>query len=106
MFVYVVMRIARAKLIHDCQSRRRNDWNWRIRRWFNSGQLGVTVMGPALFVIAILGCGEAEAPCRQVATADARYASRAACAAAAPAAIEQHIDAAYPVVVAECRPAG
>ncbi len=63
-------------------------------------------MGPALFVIAILGCGEAEAPCRQVATADALYASRAACSAATPAAIEQHIDAAYPVVVAECRPAG
>jgi hypothetical protein len=63
-------------------------------------------MGPALFVIAILGCGEAEAPCRQVATADALYATRAACSAATPAAIEQHIDAAYPVVVAECRPAG
>jgi len=63
-------------------------------------------MGPALFVIAILGCGEAEAPCRQVATADALYATRAACTAATPAAIEQHIDAAYPVVVAECRPAG
>jgi hypothetical protein len=63
-------------------------------------------MGPALFVIAILGCGEAEAPCRQVATADAVYATRAACTAATPAAIEAHIDAAYPVVVAECRQAG
>ncbi|MDB5697254.1 MAG: hypothetical protein JWN69_58 [Alphaproteobacteria bacterium] len=62
-------------------------------------------MGPALFIMAILGCGEAEAPCRQVATADAVYSNRAECTAATPAAIEQHMDIAYPVVVAECRAA-
>ena len=30
-------------------------------------------MGPAIFIIAIMGCGEAEAPCQQVRTLEARY---------------------------------
>lgn len=62
-------------------------------------------MGPAVFVIAILGCGEGEAPCEQVRIADARYESQAACTAATEAQLMRHSDLSYPVVVAQCRPA-
>ena len=39
-------------------------------------------MSVALYVIAILGCGEGEAPCQPVEVADVRYESREACLAA------------------------
>ncbi|MGE5721586.1 MAG: hypothetical protein ACM3YM_03920 [Sphingomonadales bacterium] len=63
-------------------------------------------MGPAYFVLAILGCGEGDAPCQQVAIASTQFASAAACTAETEAAVERYIDVDYPVVVAECRPAG
>jgi hypothetical protein len=63
-------------------------------------------MGPAIYVMAILGCGEATDVCEPVATIPARYESAEACNAATAAAIERHSDALYPVVVAECRAAG
>lgn len=59
-------------------------------------------MGPALFVMAILGCGEADNACRQVALAPARYESLDACNAATAAALPGYSDAAFPVVVAQC----
>lgn len=63
-------------------------------------------MGPGIFLIAIMGCGEGDAPCRQVRTLEARYESRAACTAATEAALVQNIDVDYPVVAAECVAAG
>ncbi len=61
-------------------------------------------MGPAFYIMAILGCGEAEAPCQTVATVPARYESQAACNAATEDALAEHAgDALYPVVVAQCR---
>ncbi|HEX8534176.1 MAG TPA: hypothetical protein VF662_08415 [Allosphingosinicella sp.] len=63
-------------------------------------------MGPAVFVMAILGCGEATDVCEPVATMPVRYESVEACNAATASAIERHSDALYPVVVAECRAAG
>lgn len=63
-------------------------------------------MGPSIFIIAIMGCGEAEAPCQQVRTLEARYESRAACTAATEAAVTQNIDIDYPVVAAQCVAAG
>ncbi len=63
-------------------------------------------MGPGIFIIAIMGCGEAEAPCQQVRTLDARYESRAACTAATEAALTQKTDIDFPVVAAECVAAG
>lgn len=63
-------------------------------------------MGPAVFVMAILGCGEASDMCEPVATSPVRYESAESCNAATAAAIERHSDALYPVVVAECRAAG
>lgn len=63
-------------------------------------------MEPLLFVMAILGCGEGDAPCERLAIAPSRYESRAACTAAATAELPRHRDAPYPVVVADCREAG
>lgn len=63
-------------------------------------------MAPAVFILAILGCGEADAPCRQVAVTDTVYSSAEACSAQTAAAIEHYMDIPYPVVVAECRRAG
>jgi len=40
------------------------------------------MMGPAYFVLAVLGCGDAETMCREVRVVDARYQSAAECMAA------------------------
>jgi hypothetical protein len=63
-------------------------------------------MEPLTFLIAILGCGEGDAPCRQVRMLEARYESQAACTAATEAALVQNSDVDYPVVAAECVAAG
>lgn len=63
-------------------------------------------MGPAVYIMAILGCGEGEAACQQVGTVRARYESAAECNADTMAAVERNMNIAYPVVVAECRRAG
>ncbi|HEX8224692.1 MAG TPA: hypothetical protein VF605_12815 [Allosphingosinicella sp.] len=63
-------------------------------------------MGPAIFIIAIMGCGEAEAPCQQVRMLEARYENQAACTAATEAAVTQNSDVDFPVVVAECVASG
>ena len=60
-------------------------------------------MEPLAFVMAILGCGEGDADCAQLALAPARYESQAACLAASETEIARHGDAEYPVVVAQCR---
>ena len=59
-------------------------------------------MGPGLFIIAILGCGEAEAPCQQVRMLNTPYRSEAACSAATDNAIMSNSDVDYPVIVARC----
>ncbi len=64
------------------------------------------MLGPAGYVLAILGCGEADAPCEQVQLTQARYQTEAACLAATDEQAARHSDLPYPVVVAECRPAG
>ena len=62
-------------------------------------------MEPVLFVMAILGCGESDAPCRQVAMVQTRYQSDRACLAATGAELARR-DILYPTVVAQCRRAG
>jgi hypothetical protein len=62
-------------------------------------------MGPAFYVMAILGCGEADAPCEPVSTLATRYESAEACEAATASALERNSDALFPVVIAQCRPA-
>jgi hypothetical protein len=63
-------------------------------------------MGPAFFVIAILGCGEAEATCDQVRLLETRYESFAACSKATDDAVMRSMDVDYPVVVAQCAAEG
>ncbi|HEU0097174.1 MAG TPA: hypothetical protein VFQ67_00230 [Allosphingosinicella sp.] len=63
-------------------------------------------MEPLTFLIAIMGCGEGDAPCRQVRTLETRYESQAACTAATEAALVRNTDIDFPVVAAECVPAG
>jgi len=59
-------------------------------------------MGPGIFLIAIMGCGEGDTACTTVRTLETRYESRAACTAATNAALEKNSDADFPVVVAQC----
>ena len=63
-------------------------------------------MGPAVFIMAIFGCGEAEASCRQVAVTQARYESVDACNAQSENALARYQDIEFPVVVAQCQRAG
>ena len=63
-------------------------------------------MGPVFYILAVMGCGEGETACQQVAVADARFTSVVACQAASEDTLMRHSDADFPVVVAECRKAG
>jgi hypothetical protein len=63
-------------------------------------------MEPILFVMALLGCGESDASCREVRIDQARYRSEAACMAATEATLMRNDDLVFPNVVAQCRPAG
>lgn len=63
-------------------------------------------MGPVFYVLAVLGCGEGETACQQVALADTQFTSQAECQAASEDTLMRHSDADYPVVVAQCRKAG
>ncbi len=63
-------------------------------------------MGPAAYVIAILGCADGAADCTPVATLPARYESEATCFAATGGALADSIRADFPTIVAPCQPAG
>ena len=63
-------------------------------------------MEPLLYVMAILGCGEGDEPCRELALLEARYASEAQCLAASEEELLRRDHLAFPSVVAECRPVG
>ena len=62
-------------------------------------------MGPAYFVIAILGCADGGSACTPVADLPARYATEEQCSAAAGAALIENSDFDYPTLLARCRPA-
>ena len=59
-------------------------------------------MGPGIFLIAIMGCGDGDGACRTVRTLDTAYQTRAECVAATEAAAGNAGDVDYPVVVAQC----
>ena len=63
-------------------------------------------MEPLMFIMAILGCGESDAPCREVAVAEASYSSEGECLAATEEELVRRSDLVFPSVVAQCRPAG
>lgn len=60
-------------------------------------------MGPAYYIMAILGCGDAGMQCEQVRIVPAHYVSQDACFAAAPDLLGASDDLAFPVVMTECR---
>ena len=61
-------------------------------------------MGPALFFIAIMGCGDGGDNCRDVRIAPISYVSADACALAAPGVLATSTDVDAPEIKVECRP--
>ena len=60
-------------------------------------------MGPLIYVIAIMGCGEGDTQCREVQVAAPHFATQAACAAATAEVLAHYSDLSFPSVVAQCR---
>ena len=60
-------------------------------------------MGPAYFVIAILGCADGGSSCTTVATLDTHYSSEAECTAATVGALVDNSKFEFPTLVASCR---
>lgn len=63
-------------------------------------------MGGVFYVLAIMGCGDGQADCREVRAEPVRFATAAQCRAAMPLALRRHTDIDYPVVSAACRADG
>jgi hypothetical protein len=63
-------------------------------------------MGPALYIIAILGCADGGDLCQQVRLAPTTYVSADACALAVPAVLARSTDVDAPEIKAECRASG
>ena len=61
-------------------------------------------MGPAYFVIAIMGCGDGGSACQTVATPAAHYGSEQACLAARGDVLMANSDLDFPTLVATCMP--
>ncbi len=61
-------------------------------------------MGPAYFVIAIIGCGDGSVDCRTVAAPAAHYATEQACLAARADALMANTDLDFPTLLAQCLP--
>ena len=59
-------------------------------------------MEPLFYVMAIMGCGDADSQCQQVRLLDTQYRSHAQCMAASEAALVQNSNVDYPTVVAQC----
>lgn len=62
-------------------------------------------MQTLMYVMAILGCGESDAACREVRVDQTAYRTEASCRAATASALARHTDLDFPAVVARCRPA-
>lgn len=60
-------------------------------------------MGPAYFVIAILGCADGGSSCTRVATLETHYSSEAECTAATAGALVENSEFEFPTLVASCR---
>lgn len=60
-------------------------------------------MGPAYYIIAILGCSDGAFECTPVSTVPTRYESEAACSAATMPALAARTDFDFPTLLAECR---
>jgi hypothetical protein len=60
-------------------------------------------MQTVMYVMAILGCGESDAACREVRVDPRTWQSVAACRAATAATLTRYTDLEFPTVVARCR---
>lgn len=60
-------------------------------------------MGPAYFILAIMGCGDGAVMCEDIRLTEAVYRSEAGCFAQSEAALIAASDSPYPTIVAECR---
>lgn len=60
-------------------------------------------MGPAYFVIAILGCADGGGSCTPVATLQTHYSTVTQCSAATGAALEANSQFDFPTLVARCQ---
>lgn len=60
-------------------------------------------MQTLMYVMAILGCGESDAACREVRVDPRTWQSEASCRAATAATLARYSDLDYPNVVARCR---
>jgi hypothetical protein len=60
-------------------------------------------MGPAYFVIALLGCADGGGACTEVATLPAHYGTETECTAATAAALVENSNLDFPTIVARCR---
>ena len=63
-------------------------------------------MGAFFYVVAIMGCGDGGAACRDARLLPARYTTAAECRAALPAALAGNTDVPFPEIGADCRPQG
>lgn len=63
-------------------------------------------MEQVFYVLAIMGCGDDSAECRQARIEPARYTSYVACQEAMPAALQRNTDLSYPVISAACQRKG
>jgi hypothetical protein len=59
-------------------------------------------VGPAYFVITIMGCSDGGLACRTVATPSAHYGSEQACLAARGETLLANSDLDFPTLLAEC----
>lgn len=60
-------------------------------------------MGPFIYVMAIMGCGDGGLECQQVRLVETRYESLAACQQAASAQLIANSDVDFPEIMASCR---
>lgn len=61
-------------------------------------------MGPAYFVIAILGCADGGSQCTPVALVPTHYETAAECSVATQAALEANSNFDFPTLLAQCSP--
>ena len=62
-------------------------------------------MGPGFFVLALLGCDDAEMMCREARVLDTHYVSAAECMAAVQTQLSANSDLDFPVIMGKCQPA-
>jgi len=61
-------------------------------------------MGPGFFVLALLGCDDAETMCREARVLDTHYVSAAECMAAMQTQLSANSDLDFPVIMGKCQP--